>query len=149
MFDIIKAQLAATLPFVATTGVEVIEVAAGRAVCALEQRPEVGNHINSIHAGALFTLGETASGAAMSGTFAMQLLSVRPVATGATIRYVKVAKGRVVAEAQVRGSTEDLAAELERDAKTAFTIDVTLVNAETETVATMTVDWLVAKRRDA
>ncbi len=146
MFEIIKAQMASSLPFVAYTGIAVVEVASGRAVCALDQRQEVSNHIGSMHAGALFTLGESASGAAMSGAFATQIMSIRPIATGATIAYSKVAKGRIVATAIVDAPVETLLTALEAEGRTQFDVSVTLANGEGETVATMSVGWLVSKR---
>ena len=48
-------------------GVDWISEKLGRvaAVAVLDQRDEVSNHIGTMHAGAMFTLGETASGGAM------------------------------------------------------------------------------------
>jgi acyl-coenzyme A thioesterase PaaI-like protein len=46
------------------------------------------------HAGALFTLAETASGAAMAGGFAELILGLRPVAKESRIQYQKVATAR-------------------------------------------------------
>jgi acyl-coenzyme A thioesterase PaaI-like protein len=57
MHDLIKARMASTVPFLSYVGIEILEVAAGRAVAALEQRQDTSNHLSTIHAGALFTLG--------------------------------------------------------------------------------------------
>lgn len=146
MFDLIKAQMTKTLPFAQTTGIEIRDIGAGTAIAALVQRHEVSNHIGSMHAGALFTLGETASGAAMSGAFATQLMNVRPIAFGASIAYVKVAKSEVIAQAVVGTPADELLATLASDGRVTFDIGVTLANEAGETVATMTVGWLVSKR---
>merc|ERR1739841_235484 len=45
-----------------------------------------------MHAGAMFTLGEAASGAALGGVLGDQLLAVRPVAADASIKYLKTGK---------------------------------------------------------
>lgn len=146
MFDLIKAQFAKSIPFAGTVGIEIINIGVGEATAALDQRPEVSNHIASLHAGALFTLGEAASGAAMSGAFASQLMTLRPIATGASIAYAKVAKGRIEAKATLLTGADGLLATLAADGRVTFDIDVTLTNDAGATVATMTVGWLVSKR---
>jgi acyl-coenzyme A thioesterase PaaI-like protein len=146
MFDIIKAQMTRNVPFAATAGVEIDRLDHGTATAALVQRPDLSNHVGSVHAGALFTLGETASGAAMSGAFASQIMTIRPIATGATIAYVKIAKGRIEATATTQVPASELLAKLDADGRVKFDIDVTLVDEANVTVATMVVSWLVSKR---
>lgn len=145
MFAMIKAQMGQTVPFANHTGVTVEEVAAGRGAAALEQRHETSNHIGSQHAGALFTLGEAASGAAMAGGFADLLLSIRPVAAKAEISYLKVAKGRITALAQITGDLPTIRATLETDGKVQFPIEVALTDASGVEVAAMRVEWHVRK----
>lgn len=145
MFEMIRAQLAKAVPFAAHTGVELLEIGAGRAVARLVQRPEVGNHIGTLHAGALFTLGETASGGAMSGAFADRILSVRPVAAGARITYARPARGTLTATARVGTPSGDLLAALEAEGKVQFEVDVDFANEAGEAVAAMVVSWHVRK----
>lgn len=146
MYETIKAQMAQAVPFAQTTGIALLEVGPGTAVAMLPLRTEVSNHIGSLHAGALFTLGETASGAAMSGAFAAQLMTIRPIATGASISYVKIAKGQTRARASVTQPVDQLLDALSREGRITFEIAVTLENEAAETVATMTVSWLVSRR---
>lgn len=146
MFDMIKSHLAGAVPFATTTGVEIRDIAAGEATASLEQRPEVNNHIASLHAGALFTLGEAASGAAMSGAFAEHLLQVRPIATDASIEYVKIAKGTIIAKAKTSEPASELRARMAADGKVRFQVDVTLSNESDQEVARMKVGWLVSAR---
>ena len=68
-YDMIKAQLGTIVPFQNYVGVELLELADGTASAQLEQRDETTNHIKTQHAGAMFTLGEAASGAAMAAAF--------------------------------------------------------------------------------
>ena len=110
-------------------------------------RPEVSNHIGTVHAGAMFTLAEAASGAALAGTFADNLLSLRPVAAEASIRYLKVAKGSLTAAARVDGDVEAVRATLESEGKVAFPITVTLTDEAGVNVATVTVSWHVSPLR--
>lgn len=146
MYDMIKNHLAGAVPFADTTGVTLLDIGAGEATASLEQRPEVNNHIASLHAGALFTLGEAASGAAMSGAFVEHLLQVRPIATDAAIDYVKIAKGTIIATAKTSEPGPDLVARLAADGKVRFQVDVTLSNESDQEVARMKVGWLVSAR---
>lgn len=142
-FEIIRDQLGQAVPFARHAGVELTHVEEGLARATLTQTAESINHIGTQHAGALFTLGETASGGAMAGIFADRILNVRPIAGEAQIRYARLAKGLITAEARVAGSREALIATLERDKKVAFDVTVTLTDAEAKEVATMRVSWTV------
>lgn len=146
MFAVIKAQLGSGVPFAAHTGVTLLAVDDGGASAALEQSPHTSNHIGSQHAGALFTLAEAASGAAMAGAFASQLLSIRPVAAAAQIRYLRIAKGRITAHARVEGDPEALRAALTSTRTVQFPVRVTLQDETDTQVADMMVEWNV---RDA
>jgi len=145
MFEMIRAQMAKAVPFAAHTGVELLEIGAGRAVARLVQRPEVCNHIGTLHAGALFTLGETASGGAMSGAFAERILSVRPVAAAARITYAKTARGSITATAITAISAPDLLARLEAEGKVQFDVEVEFADEQGQAVAGMVVAWHVRK----
>ena len=81
----IKSHMMKVIPFSSLVVAELIEIADGTAIAALEQRTETSNHIGTQHAGAMFTLGEAASGAALGGALAPVLIEVRPVASGAHI----------------------------------------------------------------
>lgn len=144
-FDLIKAQLGQNVPFARHAGVVVEEVAEGAATAALAETATSVNHIGSQHAGALFTLGETASGAAMAGLFADRLLAIRPLATQATIAYRKIAKGRIVGRARVQGDPAAHREALDRDGRARFEVKVALENENGAEVATMTVEWDVKK----
>ncbi len=144
-FDMIKSHLGENVPFARHAGVTITDVSEGAATAALDETAQSVNHIGSQHAGALFTLGETASGAAMAGLFADRLLAIRPLATQATIGYRKIAKGRIIAKAHVDGSAEALRAALDRDGRARFDVKVALENENGAEVATMTVEWDVKK----
>ncbi|MEL6449969.1 MAG: DUF4442 domain-containing protein [Pseudomonadota bacterium] len=142
-FDMIKAHMTQAIPFAAHVGVELIEIGDGTASAALDQRTETSNHIQTQHAGAMFTLGEAASGGAVGGALAPVLLDVRPVAASAQISYVKIAKGRLTARAQTTVPGATLLDLLKTDGKVVFAVDVDIRDAAGDTVATMTVDWHV------
>lgn len=143
-YDAIKAQLSAAVPFAAHVGIVLQDIGAGTATASLEQTPATSNHIATMHAGALFTLAEAASGAAMAGMFFERLAALRPVAASATIDYVKPAKGTITAQAAVERGREALFGALDAEGKVRFPVKVTMQDAEGREVARMSVDWHLA-----
>ena len=140
-YDLIRTQIGERVPFVRTAGVELTEVGDGTATAVLDQTDATSNHVGSQHAGALYTLGETASGAAVAGALAPVVLSTRLVATTATIDYRAMAKGRVTARGRTERPGAELLATLDEAGKAVFKALVELTDADGKTVATMTVDW--------
>lgn len=143
-FDALKAQLSAVVPFAAYVGVEITEIGEGTATTVLTQSQNTSNHIATMHAGALFTLAEAASGAAMAGMFLERLAGLRPVAASSTIDYVKRARGAITAYAEVDGTKPALLTALDSEGKVRFPITVRMEDANGREVARMTVDWHVA-----
>jgi acyl-coenzyme A thioesterase PaaI-like protein len=141
--DVIREQLGQAVPYARHTGVKLTHIEAGLARAELKQTATSINHIGTQHAGALFTLGETASGGAMAGLFAERILSVRPIAGEAQIRYTRLAKGRISAEGKIAGEASAILAAFERDKKVAFDVAVALSDAEGKEVASMRVSWTV------
>lgn len=144
-YEIIRDHISKTVPFANHTGVELVLVDDGIGEAMLRKQDVTLNHIGSQHAGALFTLGEAASGAAMAGGFLSVLLSVRPVAANASIQYLKVAKGAIQASASLSQPTTDLLSILNSVGKVQFTVNVSMRDQEGTEVATMNVDWHVSK----
>ncbi|MFE7619400.1 DUF4442 domain-containing protein, partial [Streptomyces sp. NPDC057496] len=56
-------MLVATVPMARTLNLEFLETTAERAVVRLPDQADYHNHIGGPHAGAMFTLAESASGA--------------------------------------------------------------------------------------
>ena len=146
-YDMIKTHLDAAVPFARHVGVTLLDIGDGTASAELVQREEVSNHIESMHAGAMFTLAEAASGAALAGALAPVILEMRPVAAQANIAYKKVAKGTLTAHAQASRDGGSLIKEIEADGKVAFDIHVDVKDAAGDTVVAMTVNWHVSKAR--
>ena len=143
-FEAIRARLTAGVPFAEHCGVSLEKLDRGSATATLPFRQTALNHIGTQHAGALFAVGEAASGAAMARLFADVLGRVRPVAGEATIRYLKPAKGNVRAEAATGGEPEGLLRSLRDEGRVAFPVTVELLDSESgEKLAEMTVRWRV------
>ena len=142
-YDMIKAQLGTIVPFQNFVGVELLELVDGKAPAQLAQRDKSTNHIKTQHAGAMFTLGEAASAAALANV----ILSVRPVAAGATIAFTKIAKGTLTAHAKTSVPSNDLLAKLEADGKVAFEVLVDIQDSDKDTVAEMAITWHVSRKQ--
>jgi acyl-coenzyme A thioesterase PaaI-like protein len=147
LYDMIRSQMGQNVPFARHAGVEIDMIDKGRASARLPFRPEGLNHIGTQHAAALFALGETASGAAMAGTFAPMLLEVRPVAAEASIRYFGLAKGQVTADARVEAEPDALLEAVRTEGKVRFPIVVSLKGEDGIEIGEMMVDWHVSRRR--
>lgn len=144
-YDAIKARISDSVPYAALTGIRLESIADGCGEALLPTQEATSNHIGSQHAGALFTLGESASGAAMAGGFLPVLLSVRPVAANAEIQYKSIARGAIGASASVSRPSQILIDELEVEGAVRFRVDVTMRDQSESEVATMQVDWHVSK----
>jgi uncharacterized protein (TIGR00369 family) len=148
-FDAIAAGMTQAVPFADHLGLEITRVAEGEAVVVLPERSELTNHVGSQHAGALFTLAETASGAAFVGAFAERMGDVTPLARSAEIAYEKLAKGPIEATARLGMPKDDALATLDGDGKVEFPCEVELTDASGIRVATATVRWHVRLNKPA
>lgn len=143
MYDVIRSVMAEAVPFAKYVGVELLEVGDGFASARLIQRQDLSNHIGTMHAGALFTLAETASGAAVAGVFMEMIGSLRPVAAEARVSYLKLAKGLISCSATTSEPAEALRRRLHDEQKVVFDVLVDMFREGDQRVATMTVSWHV------
>ncbi len=144
-YDLVKERISETVPYASLTGIQLQSIGDGYGEAFLPAQEATKNHIGTQHAGALFTLGESASGAAMAGGFLPILLSVRPVAAKAEIQYKRVAKGTIRATASVSQPSELLMDELKTTGTVQFSVDVSMRDDADTEVAAMQVDWHVSK----
>jgi uncharacterized protein (TIGR00369 family) len=142
-FDALAKGMAMAVPFAGHLGLEITEISAGEATVRLPRRTELTNHVGSQHAGALFTVAETASGAAFVGAFAIRMAEVTPLARSAEIEYLKVASGPITASAKLGVDAAEALAILDADGKVEFPCEVELSDESGNTVATATVSWHV------
>ena len=135
-------------PFVKTLGIDYLELDAERAVLRLRDEPTFHNHVGGLHAGAMFTLAESASGAVVIASFEDLLTTITPLAASATISYVRLAKGPVTAEAVLGRSAAEVRAELAETGETVqFPVQVTLTTEDGRTNAEMTISWALRPQR--
>jgi uncharacterized protein (TIGR00369 family) len=148
VYDAIRSGMIEAVPFARYLGIELLEVGDGFATAQLDQRPNLSNHIGTMHAGALFTLAETASGAAMAGAFADLIGSIRPVASDARIAFLKLAKGKLTCTARTVDPADALRRRLRDEGKVVFDVLVDVFRESGQRVATLTVTWHVRSAED-
>ncbi len=147
-FDAIRGLMPELVPFVKTLGIEYLELDADRAVLALRDEPTFHNHVGGLHAGAMFTLAETASGALVIGNFEDLIQQgVTPLAASAEISYTRLAQGPVTATATLGRKADEVRAELDETGKTVqFPVEVVLSTDAGET-GRMTIAWALRPPR--
>ncbi|SEH03770.1 Acyl-coenzyme A thioesterase PaaI, contains HGG motif [Nonomuraea solani] len=145
----VGALLLETVPFARTLGIVYDAVGEGRAVCHVPDRDAQRNHVGGPHAGVLFTLAESASGAAVLSLFGDQLDRAVPLPTTATIAYRKVALGEIRAEARVLAGREEVVARLDAGERPVFDVAVDLTNGDGTVVSSLTVTWTLRPNRPA
>ncbi len=141
----------ARVPFARTLGIRFTKVTADAdgaiAVVELPDDPALHNHVGGPHAGAMFTLAETASGAIVLAAFGDQLHRATPLAVRATIAYQKLAMGVVSATATLDRAAADVVAELDAGQRPEFDVLVAIADAAGVTTGEMTITWTLRPNR--
>lgn len=133
--------LAATVPMARTLNLEFLETTPEKAVVTLPDQGEYHNHVGGPHAGAMFTLGETASGAIVLAAFGDQLARAVPLAVSAEIGYRKLAMGAVTATATLGRPATDVVAELDAGQRPEFPVSIEIRRGDGAVTGEMTVVW--------
>ncbi|MFJ8855002.1 DUF4442 domain-containing protein [Streptomyces sp. NPDC102437] len=134
-------MLVATVPMARTLNLEFLETTAERAVVRLPDQADYHNHIGGPHAGAMFTLAESASGAIVIAAFGDQMSRAVPLAVKAEIGYKKLAKGVVTATATLGRPVTDVIAELDEGKRPEFPVAIEIRRADGAVTGEMTVVW--------
>lgn len=139
----LAAGMTKSVPLVHTLGITFLSVSADgtEVVTALPDRADLHNHVGGPHAGAMFSLGETASGAVVLAAFGDQLDKAVPLAVDARIAYKKLAMGEVTATARLTRPVADVVAELAAGTRPEFVVAVEITRADGAVTGEMTVTW--------
>lgn len=140
-FEGVKTGMPTLVPMVGTLSLEFVELNETTAVMRMPDQKPYHNHIGGPHAGAMFTLGESASGALVLGNFAEHLGVVTPLAVEANIRYRKVAMGPVLATAVMTRTVDEVLAELQSGTRPEFRVDITIATEDGTVTGEMYVVW--------
>ncbi|MEU7821361.1 DUF4442 domain-containing protein [Catellatospora sp. NPDC049133] len=143
--------LLATVPFARTIGTRFTEITVDadgvRAVATLPDDHATHNHVGGPHAGAMFTLAETASGAIVLAAFGDQLHRATPLAVRAEIAYKKLAIGEVSATATLSRPPADVVSELDAGLRPEFEVNIVITDAAGVTTGEMTIIWTLRPNR--
>ncbi|MFF3561201.1 DUF4442 domain-containing protein [Streptomyces sp. NPDC002574] len=137
----IAELLTATVPMVRTLNLEYAETTAERAVLRLPDQADYHNHVGGPHAGAMFTLAESASGAIVLAAFADQLSRAVPLAVRAEISYKKLAMGPVTATAELGRPAAEIIAELDKGERPEFPVTVRIRREDGAVTGEMSIVW--------
>lgn len=138
--------LPSLVPFINTVGLSIDDISPGQAIATLPSRPEVHNHMGTCHAGAVYTLGESASGGVVLSLFADLLPEAFIALKTASVHHTKAAPGDVVATATLVGDAKETRAAYDATGKADFDVDVSLAVGELE-VARVVYTWAVRAPR--
>ena len=148
----VAAGMLELVPFARTLGVAVTSVALledgrVRAVAELPDAEAIHNHVGGPHAGALFSLGESASGATVMAAFGDHMDRGLPLAVRADIAYRKIAMGPATATATLERTPADVLAELDAGVRPEFPVTISIATADGTVTAEMTVVWTLRPHR--
>ena len=143
----IAAVFLDSVPFARLLGITFDSVGTGTAVARMPDREDLHNHVGGPHAGALFSLAESASGAAMLSAFGDQLSRAVPLAAVASVRYLKLAKGEVTASATLRADRGEVVALLDAGERPEFDVAEEIRDAAGTVVSEVTVSWTLRPNR--
>lgn len=127
------------IPYTLEMGIVIERASSGEVEMTLPDATANQNMVGIVHAGALYTFGETVAGIAAG----IDLLDKAfPLARKAEIRYLRPASGAIRGRAKVAASdSERVISELARSGRSELGVAVSLSDANGETVAEMDVDY--------
>ncbi|MEV0492620.1 DUF4442 domain-containing protein [Streptomyces atratus] len=134
-------MLLATVPMARSLNLEFLEATSERAVVRMPDQADYHNHVGGPHAGAMFTLAESASGAIVIAAFGDQMSRAVPLAVKAEIGYKKLAMGVVTATATLGRPVAEVVAELDAGKRPEFPVAIEIRRADGAVTGEMTVVW--------
>jgi len=129
------------IPFVKLTGIEQEDN-----TLSLEFKKDVLNHLQTFHAGAQFTLAESASGYCLQQLFPELSSEVILVLRDANIKYKKPATRKLTAHASVSNEMiEKFMDGFKRKNRASIVVDVELVDPDNTISSRSSFTWFVQK----
>ena len=108
----------------------------------LPVKPEYENHIQTVHASALFALAEASSGICLLREFA-EVENAVPVVRNVEAKYKKPAQGAVFSKGLLQGDKAEILETLQNKHRTLISIHVSLFDANAILVMQATFEWFV------
>lgn len=114
---------------------------------ALEMNDDLTNHVGTMHAGALFALGEAASGLCAMRALGGVFVEARAVTRSASIEFRRPAVGRIRTLAEPLQPVKETLEALEREGRASFEISVKLLDRSDTEVAEVRITWALRRPR--
>lgn len=133
--------LDSTVPMAHTLNLVYLETTPERAVLQLPDQPAYHNHVGGPHAGAMFTLAESASGCIVLAAFGDQLSRAVPLVASTEVSYKKLAMGDVTATATLGRPAAEIVADLDAGRRPEFPVNVEITRADGAVTGVVTVVW--------
>jgi acyl-coenzyme A thioesterase PaaI-like protein len=124
-----------SVPYLATSSVEFVEVRAASATLLLRNRRKVQNHMKGVHASAMFLLAEAATGTVLSANLPD---GSKYATTHIQIDYKQKATGDLTAVATLSAEQRD---SIRTQAKGKLAVPVTLTDERGGEPAHFTIEW--------
>ena len=110
----------------------------------IEERPELHNHLGTLHACAQLSLAEATAGEYLQQQFPEIKDTVVPVIRRTEVKYSMPAKGTLFSKASFSsGSKEDFLKELESKKRCIIPIKVEVFNTESKRTLSAVFDWFI------
>lgn len=143
----ISQQYLDAIPFNRFIGIEIIELAGESVTLRLPMRPELGNHVGTMHAAAQYALGEAATGALNILALGDLIERAVPLNAKAQIDYRRPSFGGLTARATV--TPEELTrvrTEFTERGRTRFSTQAKLSDEHDTVVTIVTIEWVILTR---
>jgi acyl-coenzyme A thioesterase PaaI-like protein len=132
------------IPYTLALGIVIDHAESGQVQMTLPDTQVSQNMVGIVHAGALYTFGETVAGVAAGFD---TLETAFPFARRAEIRYLRPARGAIRGSARIAPSdSKRILEELARDGRSELSVAVRLEDSAGQTVAEMDVDYAFRPR---
>ncbi len=137
------------VPFNQLLGIRVEAVHPDSVEVVLPERPNLLNHVGTLHATAQFGLAEAASGSMIVSAFADLLQTgFVPLTVGATARYRRPAQGTLKATVSLPQEQQStIRAQLGQSGRARIPLTVRVSTSQDITVMELEITWMMLKQR--
>lgn len=144
--DELGAAMAASVPFVATVGYQVVAIEGDEVTVTVPNRHDLHNHIGTAHAAAAFGAAETATGAVLLHAIGDRLGRLVPVLKDAQIKFTAPAVGVISAVARPRQDPSVVIEACIHEGRALLDVDCTLYSENGSVNAESAFTWYLKKQ---
>ena len=139
----ISTQVATIVPASRHLGGQVLEARGGRARVRFAQVPELLEESGQLKPAALSALAKTASASALISLLGARAAWTEMTVSGAHARSSRIARGGLIAEAEVVGFRDAIVRDLERAGSATIRTSIVIEDDSERPVSELFVDWHV------